>query len=208
MTATDLIETRSTDIRMEVAERFAAAPLLACDIETTGLDWSNDRIAMIQLYAADAPAAIVRVNGKVPERVAALLEDDRIVKVFHHAMFDLRFIARQWRLNVRNVRCTKIAAKLLYPNDRARQSLNALVADHLGITIDKGEQLSDWSARRLSSSQLAYAANDVVHLPALLSVLREHLSDAGLWELALACFAHVPARVKLDVGGFGDPFSY
>jgi ribonuclease D len=208
MTTLDLIETRTTDLRKEVADRLAAAPLIACDIETSGLDWSSERIAMIQLYAPGEATAIVRVNGKTPDRVTALLADDRIVKLFHHAMFDLRFIARQWGVHARNVRCTKIAAKLLYPHDRDRQSLNALISDHLGIRIDKSEQLSDWSARRLSHSQLAYAANDVIHLPALFDVLRDRLEAAALWDLATACFDHVPTRVKLEVGGFGDPFSY
>jgi ribonuclease D len=202
------IEARSTDLRRELAERFACAPLIACDIETSGLDWSIDRIAMIQLYTPGEPPAIVRVNGKVPERAAALLENDRIVKIFHHAMFDLRFMAHHWRIEARNIRCTKIAAKLLYPNDRERQSLNALIADHLGFTIDKSEQKSDWSAPQLSQSQLAYATNDVVHLPALFDVLQQRLLDRGLWDLATACFSHVPTRVKLEVDGFGDPFTY
>jgi len=202
------IETRSTDLRRELAERFACAPLIAFDIETSGLDWSVDRIAMIQLYTPGEPPAIVRVNGKVPERVAALLEDERIVKIFHHAMFDLRFMTHHWRIEARNIRCTKIAAKLLYPNDRERQSLTALITDHLGFTIDKSEQKSDWSARQLSQSQLTYATNDVIHLPALFDVLHERLVERELWDLAAACFSHVPTRVKLEVGGFGDPFTY
>jgi ribonuclease D len=204
----EVFTSTSADLAVDVAETLSASPLLACDIETTGLDWSSDRIATIQLYAPGQPVAIVRVNGKVPRHVAQLLEDRRIVKLFHHAMFDLRFVARHWEVKASNVRCTKIAAKLLYPNERERQSLNALVAEHLGVRIDKNPQTSNWMARRLSKRQLQYAANDVVHLPALLDALRTELKKRDLWQLAQRCFDHIPTRVALEVGGFGDVFTY
>lgn len=196
------------DLPADVAESFAAAPLVAFDIETTGLDWSTDRIATVQLYAPGVPISIVRVNGKVPHRVAELLQSSKIVKVFHHAMFDLRFMSHYWAVEARNVRCTKIAAKILYPQQPERQSLNSLVALHLGLIVDKSAQMSNWQARRLSKRQLQYAANDVIHLPALLESLRLELVKRDLWRLAERCFDHIPTRVQLEIGGFGDVFTY
>jgi hypothetical protein len=43
---------------------------------------------------------------------------------------------------------------------RPAQSLAALAARVLGVDLDKGQQLSDWGAPRLSPEQLAYAAAD------------------------------------------------
>jgi ribonuclease D len=198
----------SHDLPVDVAGRFAAASQLACDIETTGLDWTTDRIATIQLFAPGEPVAIVRVNGKTPRRVVELLQNRKIVKIFHHAMFDLRFVGRHWGVIAANVRCTKIAAKLLYPGERERQSLNALVGVHLGMIIDKDLQTSNWMSRRLSKRQLQYAANDVVYLPTLLESLQEELVKRDLWSLAEHCFEHIPTRVALEIGGFGDVFTY
>jgi len=202
------ITTRALDLSPDDAERFAAAPLLACDIETSGLDWRTDRIATVQIYAPGLPIAIVRANGQPPRRLLELLSDARVPKIFHHAMFDLRFIAHHWNTIAANVRCTKIAAKLLHPNDPRSQSLQPLIETYLGIAVDKSAQMSNWEAKRLTRKQLRYAASDVVYLPNLLSVLREELVKRELWQLAERCFDHIPTRVELEVGGFGDVFTY
>lgn len=204
----DGITTRSTDLAAHDAARFAAAPVLACDIETSGLDWRTDRIATVQIYAPGHPVAIIRANGKPPRRLLELLADPSILKIFHHAMFDLRFMARHWNAAASNVHCTKIAAKLLHPNEPQKQSLQPLVAAYLGFTVDKAAQLSNWEARRLSRKQLEYAATDVVILPNLYAALREALLARDLWPLAEQCFDHISTRVALEIGGFGDVFTY
>jgi len=54
-----------------------------------------------------------------------------------------------------------------------------LLAELLGIVIDKGETRSDWTRRPLSDAQLGYAANDVRHLFALHDRLHERLQALG-----------------------------
>ncbi|MEX2131969.1 MAG: ribonuclease D [Pseudohongiellaceae bacterium] len=61
-------------------------------------------------------------------------------------------------------------------------SYQALLAAELDITIGKGETRSDWLARPLSSSQLEYAALDVVYLHALCDKLTEKLKERGRLE--------------------------
>ncbi|HEX8170627.1 MAG TPA: ribonuclease D [Thermoanaerobaculia bacterium] len=202
------ITTRSTDLSAEAAARFAESPVLACDIETSGLDWRTERIATVQLYAPGQPISIVRANGKPPKRLLELLAAPHIVKVFHHAMFDLRFMARQWDAAAQNVHCTKIAAKLLHPDAPEKQSLRALVDAYLNVSLDKSQQISNWETKRLTRRQQQYAANDVAHLPALLARLQAELVARDLWTLAESCFAHIPARVALEVRGFGDVYTY
>lgn len=81
----------------------------------------------------------------------------------------------------------------------------------LGIHIDKGETRSDWLARPLRPEQLQYAANDVIHLPALAKQIQRDLSDRGLLEAALEdCMNYardvatdaVMSEIYLDVGTF------
>jgi len=123
-------------------------------------------------------------------------------------MFDLRFMANAWAVEPRNIACTKIAAKLLFPGEPQEQQLRALLARFAGLHIDKGQQRSNWFAASYSSEQIEYAIQDVIHLPALLQALMAVVAEKGLDDLATRCFAHIPARVRLEVGGFGDVFTY
>ena len=58
-------------------------------------------------------------------------------------------------------------------------SLRDLLARFLDVDLPKGDRLSDWLRRPLASKQLAYAANDVRHLPALSDRLASELAGRG-----------------------------
>lgn len=64
-------------------------------------------------------------------------------------------------------------------------SYQQALSQELGISIDKGETRSDWLARPLRPEQLQYAANDVIHLPALASTVQTQLEDKQLWDFVL-----------------------
>jgi ribonuclease D len=200
------VVTLEGDLDEQTFRRLRAAPLLAWDIETTGLDWKLDEIRTVQMYDGGT-VVLVTAPEKDPELLIRLVEDADVPKVMHHAMFDLRFMANAWKASAQNVACTKIAAKLL-KIEHSRQSLRPLVQAYLGVLLDKSEQLSDWSAAHLSTKQLAYVAGDVWYLSALMSALREELQERGRWDLAEECFAHLPVRVQLEVQGFDDVFVY
>jgi ribonuclease D len=61
-------------------------------------------------------------------------------------------------------------------------SYQKLVAALLGVDLPKAETRSDWLARPLSASQLAYAAQDVDHLPEIHRQLDEKLRALGRRE--------------------------
>ena len=62
----------------------------------------------------------------------------------------------------------------------------------------------------LTPEQLNYAASDVLHLHALREKLDAMLVREGREHLARACFAFLPTRVELDLGGWTDidPFAH
>jgi len=196
------------DITASLHHDLSRASQISWDLETSGLDWKHDKIALCQLHADDLPVAIVRINGRAPERLRDLLENPAITKVFHHAMFDVRFMAHHWHALPQNLACTKIAAKLVLPGEAAEQKLQSLVSRFLGITLDKSEQRSNWSARSYSDAQLAYAAGDVMHLSRLLNRLLSELESRSMRTLAERCFEHIPTRVQLELGRFGDVYQY
>lgn len=202
-----LLETTHHDLTAEQFEYFTAVPQVAWDIETTGLNWRVDSIGTCQLTDGSR-TVIVQVDGRRPERLAALVESG-VQKVFHHAMFDLRFMARGWGVVPAEIACTKIAAKILNPNAAPEsRSLKSLLREKLGMSISKDQQRSDWLREELSADQLRYAAIDVAYLSRLLERLLDELREQGTLELALMSFEYIPTRVQLDLCGAEDVFTY
>ena len=193
------------DLDRTTYARLSKSPL-AWDIETTGLDWREDELRTVQIYDGVQAVVVTRISER-PEHLIDLLQSPAVPKVFHHAMFDLRFMAAAWDALPQNVSCTKIAAKLL-GIEHAQQSLAPLVSAYLGIALDKSQQVSNWSATELSPDQLSYAVADVWYLGDLLSRLRWDLEKLDRWVLAGQCFAHIPTRVALELQGFDDIYVY
>ena len=197
------------DVDQAMVDRARADGRIAWDIETTGLDWNSDRIGTCQLAVAGCVAVIQLDDWTVPDRLRDLLEDPKILKIFHHAPFDLRFMAHRWKADPANVACTKIASKILEPGaDHATYSLKPVLERYLGIVIDKTQQRSDWVRQSLSDEQLTYAATDVVYLSDLYDQLMLRAKRTGVDELIRASYEYLPSRVKLDLLGSGDVFAY
>lgn len=189
---------------MENAKHFK---LIAWDIETSGLDWKSDVIGTCQIYFPDSQVHIVQINNTTPSHLKELLNDSGICKLFHHAMFDLRFMVSYWSIEVHNVTCTKIASKILTPS-MENHSLKNIIKKYLGITLDKMLQTSNWLESDLSKEQINYAVRDVIYLPELFKILKQKLLFKERWALAEACFSYLPVKAKLDILGIKDVFAY
>jgi ribonuclease D len=181
--------------------------IVAFDLETSGLDWKRDRIATCQLYIPNDKVYIIQVQERIPTNICKIVKTENVIKVFHHAMFDLRFMRNQWSLRANNIVCTKVASKILYPQKR-NHSLKALLCEHLSIRIIKDQATSNWSSEILDNAQVRYAVNDVLYLLDLSSKLIDHLKTDNLYDVSMACFAFIPYRVELDITGHGDVFLY
>jgi ribonuclease D len=200
------VRVRDGDISPGLAAAARAHGTVCLDTETDGLDWAVHSLRTVQAHVPGVWTEIVRVDSGRPDALLALVESPDVRKIFHHAMFDLRFLARRWQAQPAAVACTKIAAKLLDPH--GANSLAPLVLHRLGVCLDKAQQISDWSAGTLSDEQIAYAAADVVHLPALLDSLLLELDLRGLRALYDQCCDHLPARVALETAGYSDVYGY
>ncbi|MBA2116774.1 hypothetical protein [Bremerella alba] len=194
------------DLDPDVFEAISQETIVACDSETSGLDWRTEEIGLIQLYTEKSGPILLRPSGVIPIRFIELLEMDSTRKLFHHAMFDLRFIANRWTCSPMNISCTKVLAKLAHPGDK--NSLKELLDCYCNIIISKKMQVSDWTSEDLTGDQLEYAISDVYYLPLLEKKLLEKLRNEHLFELAQKCCDHIPTRLKLDLGGYPDVFAY
>lgn len=198
---------RHGDLTPDDLDAIRQARLVAIDTETTGLQWDADRLVMVQLMAPGQPAVLVRLGEQRPELLISLIEDPDVAKIFHYAMFDLRFMSATWGIRPATVRCTKVCAKLVRPHEPAH-SLAWLVHHYLGVQLDKSEQCSDWTAETLSPSQIAYAVRDVQFLLPLMAQLRAELLTARRWDVAKACFAFLPVQLEIDRLGVDAVFRH
>ncbi len=194
------------DLPMEILNAIKSRKVVALDIETSGLDYHKDKIGSVQVYCEQHPVVFIRVGDKHPVNLIKIMEDPKIKKIFHYAIFDLSFMYAKWNIRGRNIACTKIASRLLDPKNSHSHSLQSLLRRYLGVNLSKELQTSDWLSPDLSESQIEYAANDVLYLQTLLDKICKELKDEDLWEIALACFSHIPTRVFLNVNNYPDIF--
>jgi len=178
---------------------------VAIDSETLGLNPHRDRLCVVQLSAGDGTAHLVQFDGRdySAPRLKALLSDDRVLKIFHFARFDVAVLSKYLGVTVTPVYCTKIASKLVRTYTD-RHGLKDITSELLGIELSKQQQSSDWGAATLTPQQMAYAASDVLHLHALKSRLDAMLAREGRTDFAKAAFEFLPVRAKLDLAGYQD----
>ncbi len=187
----------------DLPERYDCGAVVAIDTETMGLAVGRDRLCVVQLSRGDGSAEVVRIGPGQREapRLAAMLADPRVLKLFHFGRFDMAVLTHAFGIMPAPVYCTKIASKLARTYTD-RHGLKDLVKELLGVDLSKQQQSSDWGASTLSDAQLAYAASDVLHLHALRSKLDAMLAREGRDGHARAAFAYLPDRVRLDLAGF------
>jgi ribonuclease D len=181
---------------------------VAVDSETMGLRHLRDRLCLIQLSGGDGNAHLVQFPGPSTRpyqapRLAALLADPKVTKLFHFARFDLAAIKHYLGVDCGPVYCTKIASRLTR-TFTDRHGLKDLCRDLIGVEISKQQQSSDWGAAKLTQEQIEYAASDVLYLHRLKAKLDEMLAREGRTALAEACFRFLPQRASLDLAGWAE----
>jgi ribonuclease D len=155
------------------------APVIGLDTEFVRERTYWPQLALVQISTGQIGAdddGILLVDPLcpgVPEALAAILADTRILKVMHSAGEDLVAFGHTCKALPEPLFDTQVAAALTGVG--AGLGYQRILLELLGVNVDKGETRSDWLRRPLSESQLHYAADDVRHLHALHRELVEKL---------------------------------
>lgn len=188
---------------------------LSVDTETMGLCPMRDPLCCVQLMTANKdgtknevhivhfPLSNQNDDKYDAPNLKKLLSRDDLVKIFHFARFDVAVIACYLDIFISNIFCTKIASKLTRTYTD-QHGLKNLCSELLGVTLSKEKQTSFWGADELSKEQLHYAANDVIYLPQMMTILSKRLASCDRLEVAKSCFEFLPSRAWLDLEGFED----
>ena len=173
---------------------------------------TSDRLCLVQISDGSGDEHLVRFGpGSEYEapNLTALLADEKRLKLYHFARFDLAALQYYLGVMAAPVFCSKIASKFVRTYTD-RHGLKNLVEELLGENISKHQQSSDWGGPELNEAQRDYAASDVRYLHALREKLIVRLEREGRMELAQSCFDFLPTRALLDIAGWDgrDIFSH
>ncbi|MDC3057297.1 ribonuclease H-like domain-containing protein [Alphaproteobacteria bacterium] len=186
--------------------------MVAVDTETMGLNFNRDKLCLVQISFGDKNAHLVQVGGSLgynAKNLKKLLRNNKIIKIFHYARFDVAMLKKNLGVLCKSVYCTKIASKLARTYTD-RHGLKELCKELLNIEISKQQQSSDWGKSELSKSQINYAANDVLYLHEIKEKLDIILERENRVLLANALFKFIPTKATLDLLGWNnsDIFSH
>ncbi|HWA79002.1 MAG TPA: ribonuclease D [Acetobacteraceae bacterium] len=154
------------------------------------------RLCVVQLAGAAETAVIdAEAPGIDLAPLGRLLADPAVTKVFHAARQDVEIFLLIFGRVPAPLFDTQVAAMVAGYGDQV--GYDQLVSSLTGGVIDKAHRFSDWSARPLSSQQIAYAAADVTHLRTVYEKLRARLEREGRL-----------AWVAEEMAALADPATY
>jgi ribonuclease D len=205
------------DLTEEQLQAYLAGDAVAVDTETLGLVHVRDRLCLVQLCDRAGRATLVQITRDVldpvraPEtrspRLKRLLEDRRVLKVFHFARFDLAALRHNLGILVDPIYCTRTVSKIVRTYTD-RHGLKDNLLELMDVEMDKAVRHTDWSNPSLTPEQVRYAISDVTLLLPLMDRLEEMLQREGRKELAQACFKVIPVMALLDLLGYDLLFEH
>ena len=177
---------------------------VAFDSETMGLNPKRDKLCLVQLSNGDKICHLVKIDliKKKPKNLINVLKNNKIQKIFHFARFDITVFKHNFKINIKNIYCTKIASKLVRTYTD-KHGYKDLCNELLNKNISKSEQSSDWGGD-LTKEQQKYAATDVLYLHKIRDKLDKMLIREKRVKLAKACFDFIEHRTDLDISGWAE----
>src|SRR6185295_18639436 len=161
-----------------LCERLATEEFITVDTEFMRERTYWPELCVTQLAGEHEVAVIDAQHSDIDLMpLGHLLADQRVLKVFHAARQDIEIFVLRFGDVPRPLFDTQIAAMVAGFGEQV--AYDALVSALAGGSIDKAHRFSDWSARPLSASQIAYAAADVTYLRTVYVRLCERLQRDG-----------------------------
>ena len=184
---------------------------IAVDTETMGLKFGRDRLCLVQLADSKGTVYLIQIdkNQKNAPNLAEVMTNEKIVKIFHYARFDIGVLHESLNFMTRNIYCTKIASKLGRTYSQSH-GLKNLVKEICTIDISKEQQSSYWGAQVLSKDQINYAKQDVLYLHKIKEQLDKILIREDRYDIFKKTCNFLPIRCQLDNMGWEeiDPFAH
>lgn len=167
----------------EFVAHASACPAYHLDTEFHRERTYFPQLALVQIEAGGRLAVIDPIECDA-HLLVDLLESPSLA-VVHAAQQDLDVLSQSIGAVPRQMFDTQLAAGFV---GYSTPSLASLTHAIVGVNVPKGDRLTDWLRRPLTSDQLRYAASDVAYLSEIRGVLEAELERLGRLEWAMeAC---------------------
>jgi ribonuclease D len=161
--------------------RQAGAAFITVDTEFLRDKTYWPKLCLVQLAGPEDVAAVDTLAPDLDlEPLVALLDDPRLLKVFHSARQDMEIFFHMMGRLPAPIFDTQVAAMVCGFGDSV--SYEILARKLAGAKIDKASRFADWSRRPLTKRQLDYALADVIHLRPAYEKLEQKLGSNGRGE--------------------------
>ena len=134
------------------------------------LGWHNGSVhglALVDPFAVESDELTEALSGLLDSEARALM---------HASVQDLEILENLTGIRPRRLVDTQLSAGFV---GYSTPSLSTLAQSLLGVSLAKGERLTDWLQRPLTENQRRYAINDVAHLHDIETELRRRLEQRG-----------------------------
>lgn len=170
--------------------------ILGVDTETSGLDFTIEKIVMFQI-GDDVNQYIIDTRFIDITPLKEILESKDIIKIFHNVKFDYKFI-RNYNIICENIWDTMLVEQVLNCGRDVRYGLTNLTQKYLNIELNKEvrNKFINLEGAPYTHSQIIYGANDIAYL----ITIREHQIQ-NQWYAQLLKVVELENQVSL---AFGD----
>jgi len=164
-------------------QRLSAATEIGCDTETSSLSVRYGKLFSVQFSDGDFNVLVPISEGVALGKLAGILENPAITKIFHNAKFDLEFL-RENGYQAQNFFDTMIAEKVLTKGANQSASLAETLYRYFAVDLEKSLRAAftkNWDG--IWTDELVhYALSDVIYLPELKKEQELWLARLGLTE--------------------------
>lgn len=150
-------------------QRCRASSYMAIDTEFLREKTYYAKLCLLQIAIEGEVTIVDPFKIDHLDVMAEVLIDPSIVKIFHACSQDVEILYHETGVVPKPIFDTQVAAALLGKTQQA--SYASLVQAFCHVSLPKKDSFTDWSRRPLRSSQVEYAADDVVYLPKLYSIM-------------------------------------
>ncbi len=197
-----ILVTRQPQLR-HMLQRLLAEPLVAADTESDSLYVYYEKVCLVQFSIPGQDFLVDPLAALDLAPLGQLFANPNVEKIFHAAEYDILCLKRDYGFEFKGLFDTMWAARML---GWAHVGLAPILAEHLGVSLDKRWQRYNWGKRPLDRAALSYARLDTHYLLDVRNIQLPRLLAAGCEEEAREIFDQVtcvtPAPRAFDPESF------
>ena len=160
-----MVKINSKEKLNKFIDKTKKSRVLCIDTEFMRENTYYPQLCLVQMQIEKESFILDPFSFETLEPLAEILDDEKILKVFHAAKQDLEILYNETGVVPHPIFDTQLAACV---TEGANQiSLANVLKSTLNVKIDKSEGFTDWARRPLTDKQLKYAVEDVLFLPEL-----------------------------------------